>query len=452
MPAANAAGQRQVPGGQLESQLPANARWALTVIDLKSGRETTMGNADGELLTPGSLTKLFIAGAVLERTVTGSPPDLTTMLTHDGELRDGTLRGNLYLQGRGNALLTPADLRVAATRLAEQDLKRISGDVVVDPTLFDARGLERSRPGPGYAPPGALGLDLHTVAITVTPTSVGKSPLVTVEPANDAVRLAVEARTTAPTTGTITVSQLDDTAFRVNGNIAAGTAPTKQRFALRHPERFAGEVLATVLRQQQIVIQGTVRSGTLPPTAKTLTTISAPSLPQLLREMNLNSLNVVADNLLLTLGAERFGSPGTVAKGSQAVREFLAKLDLPVNEVTVVDGSGLSRENRVSTSFMARYLTKISGQSWFEQFHASLSRAGLEGTARTIGYRNERFRVKTGILEDVFALAGYGVNSAGHNLAFAVIVNMPGAAQMDVQQYSAEVMRFLTDTVIEGIQ
>jgi D-alanyl-D-alanine carboxypeptidase/D-alanyl-D-alanine-endopeptidase (penicillin-binding protein 4) len=427
--------------------LPRDARWALAAVELKTGKELVRaGNALAEPLTPGSLVKLFTAGAVLDHREGNGTLNLTTTMSHDGEIREGTLHGDLYLMGRGNAPLSVAELKAAVKKIEELGIHKINGNIIADDTFFDAKGLERSRRGPGYAPAGALGLDLHTMAVTVAPTEPGKPPQVTVEPRYDAVRLAVEARTTASTTNSIKVVQLDDdTSYRVIGNIAADSGPLKWRFSLHEPALYAGGALKASLKQSGVKVEGNAKRGKTPEGAKILTEIEGPELQQLVHDMNVNSLNLVADNLLLLLGAEKFGAPGTREKGLKAVNDFLSTLDLPVGETTIADGSGLREENRVTARYMAEYLGKVARKRWFGSFYDSLPRAGLDGTLREIGYKNERFRVKSGRLENVFALAGYGVDGKGREIVFAYIINVPGAAVMNLERSGAEVMRYLAE-------
>lgn len=435
---------------RLTELLPCNARWAQVSIDLQTGREVAItGSAVKEPLLPASLVKLFITGAVLDYKERYGNPEMRTRVLHDGTIRNGTLDGNLYLVGRGNALLSADDLRKAARNLARQGIQKITGNIIADDTFFETKGLERSRTGPGHTPAGALGLDLHTVAVIVTPTEPGKPPQVTVEPPADAVRLAVEARTVAKAANNIKVVQLDDTSYGVIGNIAADSGPLKWRFSIHDSALYAAGVLNTSLNQIGVKVKGNAQKGKIPEGAKLLAEIEGPELQKLLHDMNVNSLNVVADNLLLLLGAQKYGVPRTREKGLKAVNDFLSTLGLPVGEATIADGSGLREENRVTASFVARYLYGISKKKWFEEFRNTLPRAGLDGTLREIGYRNENFRVKSGRLENTFALAGYGVDGKGRENAFAYIVNVPGAAVMNLERSGAEVMRYLGTEVLQ---
>jgi len=167
----------------------------------------------------------------------------------------------------------------------------------------------------------------------------------------------------------------------------------------------------------------------------------------ILRDMNVHSRNGTAQNLAVSLGERRFGAPGTRAKGNRAVSTFLNSLDLPPEEAIIADGSGLSRGNRISAGFIAHYLYKVSKKPWFDSFRETLPRPGLEGTVKRIGYTDQRFRVKTGRLDDVFALAGYGVNAAGREFSFAFIVNSKNGRVFDKWHSRGELLRLLAEGV-----
>ena len=166
---------------------------------------------------------------------------------------------------------------------------------------------------------------------------------------------------------------------------------------------------------------------------------------EILHDMNVHSRNVTAQNLADCLGERRFGSPGTRAKGNRAVCSFLNSLDLPSEEAIIADGCGLARKNRITVRFIANYLYQVSKKPWFDSFRETLPRPGLEGTVKRIGYTDQRFRVKTGRLNDVFALAGYGVNAAGREFSFAFIVNSKKGMVSDRRHSRGELLRLLAE-------
>ena len=150
-----------------------------------------IGNSQGENLLPGSLIKLFVAGAVLDHAGKSGDIDMSTIITHNGFIKEGTLLGDLYIIGRGNALLTSENLEAAAGDIFRKGIGKIEGDIVADDTIFDIRGIERERRSPAYAPPSALGLALHTVSVIVESSREGEAPKVKIEPPNSDVRFSI---------------------------------------------------------------------------------------------------------------------------------------------------------------------------------------------------------------------------------------------------------------------
>ena len=465
--------------GRLASLLPTNARWAVSVVDMETGKEIMRaGNpphpsplpggerGHNEALAPGSLIKLFTTGAIYDYMAKDGEDDgqidMTTRIGYSALKFGYMLTGDIHIKGSGNALITGADLTGAARAFKRHGVTKFTGNIVVDDTLFDGSGITRTRKGPAYARPSAFGMDLHTVAVFVTPTRAGKAPEVRIEPFNEAVRFAVSARTVKGTKNTLKVTAIDDTAYKIEGNIPEAAGEIKVRLPLSDPAIFAAWAFKGALEKEGIEVTGTVKRGPYPETPDGELTIDAPTMDDMIRDMNYNSINVIADNLFLTLGAKRYGAPGTKEKGGRAVRELLEKMNLEkekmdlekekmdLDGVVVLDGSGLSGDNRVTASIMADYLYEASKRPWFERFRSSLPRTG-EGTMRDIKFDDKRFRVKTGVLEDVFALAGYGKDRNGRDVSFAYILNVSGAALVGTANTGAEVMRSISTEVLPEV-
>lgn len=425
---------------QIGNRLPVGTKWALHVFDF-NGATVFAAGAKDERLVPGSVLKLLITGAGVQNDQLEWP---SAVLLSEKSPGDAGLIGNIYLRGSGNALFSMNDLERAIDDLYRRGLRRIEGAVIADETFFHVNDWILARSGAAYAFPGALGLDLHTVRVTVRPAQSGEAPQVFVDPPNDSVRFAIAARTIAGVNNSLQITQLDDRSYKIVGTLPVDAGETSRRFVLSDPALYAAEGLKTLLEKAGIIVGRTVRKGKTPEGAVVLKTIPGPQLEEVLRNMNHHSLNLVADNLLLALGAQRFGPPGTREKGAKAVEEFLSSLDLPMDELRIYDGSGLSDQNRVSANFMARYLYQVSQKPWFPRFKSTLPRPGFDGTVKTIGFSDERFRVKSGQLEDVYALSGYGVDGSGKNVAFCFIVNGQGVGMLPtLDQVGADVLNFI---------
>jgi len=398
----------------LISSLPTNAKWSFSALSLGSGSQTiNAGNAKALPLVPGSLMKLFIVAAVLDMD-SKEKIQMNTIVACDGLIFEGKLRGSLYLKGSGNAFLSERDMESAAEEIFSRGIKEITGNIIADDSLFDIKGWNSYYQGPAYVSPGSLGLDLHTINV------FGRPPNIKVEPPNDDVKVSfVPDRKPG-------IRQIDDLTYEIRGEISE-SGIFKKRFALQDPATYAALTFKTLLREKGINLKGTVRRGETPPHATEIFRIKAKDLREIIKDTNNNSLNVVAENLLLLIGAKRFGSPGTVQKGIKAVYEFISEIDLLPSEVSLADGSGLSPDNRITSEQLVIFLKKVSETRWFNAFWESLPRVGIDGTLKKAGYVNEHIRAKSGQLNGVYCLAGYIEREDKSLIAFSYMVNVPGA-------------------------
>ena len=141
------------------------------------------------------------------------------------------------------------------------------------------------------------------------------------------------------------------------------------------------------------------------------------------------SSNPMTRTLILTLGAERYGTPATVQNGEQVVYDFLVGRGLIFPELVIDNGSGLSRISRIAAGSMAQLLQDAWRSPYSAEFQAGLPLGGRDGTLRNRFKEIDegRVRMKTGTLNGVSALAGYVRSSTGRTLVVVSIVNTPGA-------------------------
>ena len=181
------------------------------------------------------------------------------------------------------------------------------------------------------------------------------------------------------------------------------------------------------MKHEGVELKGRLRKGRVPASAEVLAHHYSEPLGILVRYMNKLSSNFIAEQLLKTLGAEVFGTPGTTEKGLRVLRDYLAREELPWESSLLFNGSGLSDHTRVS----AHQLTTLLCHVWHDfrvraDFVASLPIAGVDGTMR----RRMRatpaagsLRAKTGSVKGVFGFSGYLRTEAGETVAFAFLVN-----------------------------
>ncbi|HEX7442086.1 MAG TPA: D-alanyl-D-alanine carboxypeptidase, partial [Caldimonas sp.] len=153
---------------------------------------------------------------------------------------------------------------------------------------------------------------------------------------------------------------------------------------------------------------------------------SAP-LAEIVRDINKFSNNVMAQQLFLTLGLSERGL-GTPETARLVVRQWLAeRFGAAAVGVVVDNGSGLSRDTRVSARLLAQLLQSAWASPVMPELMSSLPVAGIDGTLRRSRATPGRAHLKTGSLRDVVGVAGYVLANSGRRYVVVAIVNHPNA-------------------------
>lgn len=361
-------------------------RVSAIVLDADSG-QVLLDRGSGHYVTPASTAKLATSVALLS--VTDPDQRLTTTVVA------GAKPGEVVLVGGGDATLSAApakqptayDGAARITTLAAAARKagvRTVTRVVVDSSLF---------PGPAMAP-------------SWDPRDV--------------------------TGGYITpISAAMVDAGRQDGLRARSTGPDLQ----------AGKALAVALgAPKAAVVRGKAPAG-----AATLATVDSQPIPRLVEQMLLASDNVLAEALFRQIAVAE-GQPPSFTGAAAATRTVLGRLGLPVTGDRLLDGSGLSLQDRVTPALLAGLLRVAAGPA-DPRLHALVPGLPVSGYLGTLDDRYRtgpaalaagEVRAKTGTLDGVSSLAGLVRGGGGRLLAFAVVADrvpaggtLPAEAALD---------------------
>ena len=320
--------------------------------------------------------KLFTTATALARF--GVEGRLKTTLWRSGTVDTaGVVHGNLYLVGGGDPALsspsfasrflgsTSSDLFELSDDLEAAGITKVTGKLYADDTIFDRlRGVADS----GFA--------------------------------------------TSPYIGPLSGLSFNSGYADSGGHGFAGD-----------PAIVAADALADSLRSSGIGISANVALGARPDTGTTqVGEVDSPKMPVLTNETDVYSNNFFAEMLLKDLGAY-YGSAGTTKAGAVVVKRYARSLG---SGVRAVDGSGLTRGNRVTPAQVARLLSGMRKTAAADDFANSLPIAGKEGTVaqRMRGTAAAgRCRTKTGTLTGVSAHSGYCFNASGKVMAFSILNN-----------------------------
>jgi D-alanyl-D-alanine carboxypeptidase/D-alanyl-D-alanine-endopeptidase (penicillin-binding protein 4) len=405
---------------------------------------------------PASTMKVVTTYTALE--VLGPAYTWRTRAYATGPMRDQVLEGNLVLEGGGDPFMTADRWWGFVAGLRQEGVERVTGDVVLDNSYFAPQGDDRAafddKPYRSYnVLPDALMVNFQTAAFNLVPDLAAGAVRASVNPmpANLVIENSVRLVRSGCRRGAagISIAMPDGPAgnrIAFSGDYASGCGPMSFTRAIMKAPDFAYGTFRTLWQQSGGKLEGGWRVGVVPPDAKLLYTHDSLSLAEVIRLVNKFSSNSMARALLLTLGAEKVGRPGTAAGGRQAIIEFLASRGIALPELVLENGSGLSRQERISAQGLAEVLTEAWRSQYMPEFAASLPLSATDGTLRKRFRSPEmqgRLRMKTGSLDGVSALAGYVNAASGKTYVAVIMLNHPGAENGPGEQVQAALIDWI---------
>ena len=424
-------------------------QWGLLIVDAASGEILYQKNAD-KYFVPASNMKLLTTAPALD--TLGSGYRFRTTLETNGVLSsDGRLSGDLILVGRGDPNISnrkfPFDtkeefdgppekvLAEMADAVVLRGLKEIAGDLVGDDSYFP-----RERYPDGWeiddmvweygAAVSAIVVGDNTVTVRLTP---GEKPGERAEVSVDPPAREFTVKSAVTTTDAKEKPDLHLTrepgadSVRISGVLPAKSSPHKLVLAIQEPAEHAAELLAHLLAERGVKLDGKIRPQHDPDTAPREVLAEHLSVPlaDSVKLVNKISQNLHTEVLLRAAARQsgRWSDPEDLTKFPQA---FYAKAGIPDGDVVQTDGSGLSRHDLVTPRAFVALLEYAQKQAWFPSFYASLPVAGVDGTLnermKNAGISG-RIHAKTGSVAHVRTLSGYAETPGGRRLAFSFLSN-----------------------------
>lgn len=387
------------------------------------------------LLMPASNQKVLTSTAALA--LLGRDYHYVTKLVRTGTIdADGVLHGDLYLVGSGDPILRVADLETLASATQAAGIKSVTGRVYGDDSRFD-----RIRYGIGwsweylaadYAPQlSGLNMDENVMSVRVSPGPTVDSP-VTVQVSPMAAYVTVVNRgVTGPAKSAPTISidrELGLNRITVDGSLAvdaSGNLPSAD-VTMENPARYAAILFVDRLRATGVTVQKAASVGTAPTSgAVEVARHTGEPLIQVIHELNQRSDNLIAECLLKTLGAEK-GKAGSSEEGWRVAFEWYRSVGLDTSLIDPLDGSGLTRRDRITPRFMVSLLRVMWGRPGGKEWMDTLPLAGRSGTLarRMKGTPAEGNCLgKTGSVANVSCLSGYVTTKDGEPLVFSILMN-----------------------------
>lgn len=341
----------------------------------RNGRILAQLNND-KLFVPASTIKIATALMALE--LLGPDHRIST----EFYLRDDSV---LCIKGYGDPYLISERLQDIGADLRQRGLTEVKS-IVLDDSFFALEGptdgAEKSA-NPYDAENMALAVNFNSVVLSKQASGIIGSP----EPQTPVLPLTRDVG-----------ALLDPGLHRVN------VSSYTHRDATITSYRYVAELFAEQLRRQGIAVSNDYRRGQVRSSDKLVYIYrSELTVAEMIRGCLKYSNNFIANQLFLYCGAFRFGPPATWEKGRRVMAETLNETGLKRRDAVVVEGSGLSRKNRITPAAMITLLEHFRP-------HAPL----LSMTRQT--------PLKSGTMTGVYGYAGY-LGSTANLDPFVVLLN-----------------------------
>jgi D-alanyl-D-alanine carboxypeptidase/D-alanyl-D-alanine-endopeptidase (penicillin-binding protein 4) len=415
------------------ARIPADAA-AVVVSPLDGGTLQWSANA-ARPMNPASTMKIVTTYSALH--LLGPAFTFRTEVLADGLRAGDVLHGTLFVRGGGDPHLVVEDLWLLLHRIRDFGIRDISGDLVLDKSIFDPLPHDPAQfdgeEGRAYnVGPDALLVNFKSIALTFLPDPAARVARVTVVPEVAGMKYprmvpAVEGGCGDWRTR-LRADINDPMDIRIAGSypLACGERAIYLG-ALEHTNYFAA-VFRALWERQGGRWSGKVREGLVPPGAWLVATLNSQPLAVLIRDINKFSNNVMTQQLFLTMGAAG-GQPGNPARGAAAVRGLLGARGIAAPGLVLENGCGLSRIERITAATLGSVLADAWNSPWMSELMASLPISGVDGTMRARPVTPGAAHMKTGMLEDARSVAGYVRAASGRRYVVVAIINHPNAGR-----------------------
>lgn len=351
---------------------------------------------------------------------------------------------DLYFKLSGDPLLSSKNLdKMVKTA---RDKKITPKNVYVDDSAFD-----KVEWGEGWQWDDALNplmpkfsvynLNKNLLKIDALPTTNGMPATVSIKP-NYPITYMNYATTNLTQTSWLKAEKNPEIANTINilGNVSKSATiyiplnNPKLNFMLR---------LADIFKDSKIEYFGKFTNAKLPKTNIYLVDEVQHGILPMLGLIIKNSDNLVAESLFKAAGAEWAEAQGSFENSKKMLDAYFEKLGIDAQDIRIVDGSGVSKNNLMTADFMANFLVYLSEQDGFENIEMLLPTPS-EGTLKNrMLYFKDNLRAKTGTLADTSAIAGYITSKRGKTYAFDIMINDAKTSSADKKNIEEQILRSL---------
>ena len=427
-----------------------DANMGVLICDYHTG-DTIDAYRANSVIPPASTMKLLTTATALE--LWGGDYCIETPITYDGYVSEGTLHGNLYIEGRGDPTFgsryvgSHSFLYKWARELRQAGIKKITGDVVGDASYFDGDALNPAwlwEDAGNYYAPGIFALSYldNTMNIVLKSGAVGSiATVLHTTPEVPEIEFENHIRCTHISYDGAFVHGVPYS----NRRYLVGSVPSnRQTFGVKgdlpNPPLILARGFVKVLQSSGIQVDGEATYLSETPRNKTPRTVlfshKSEPMAELIRHTNHESDNLYAEMLFRIFGS-KYTLPCTIHNASDFVRDYWRNRGVSFRSAKILDGCGLAPQEVISPSMYVQLLRYMYGSKNKDVFLASLPCSGESGTLSSFlrdTPLHGKVCAKSGTIGGTKNYAGYIFLPDGRVWVFAVMVNSANCKTRKIQR------------------
>lgn len=403
---------------------------SVSVKDIKTGKTLYELNSDKPVPPASTLKVVTLASALNEL---GKDYEFSTELYKNSN-------NELILKLGADPFLNAKDLKTLLRAAREQNIIEPEAfyidDTIIDKTEWGEGWQWDDDLNPLMPKFSAYNIDNNLLKITVEPTFKGA-------PAE--IKLDVFYPTTF--VNLVTTGGANNVKISRNNNIAPdvlnieGTVSKREQIEIpiNHLKRYFVLRLEDAIKSEKIEYYGNFTNKKL--SAQNISSISKITNPieKAVNAIMLDSNNMAAETVFKIAGGHYAKTSGSAEAAIKMLMDYCGKLGVNTQNIRIVDGSGVSKNNLVTTDFMTSFLiSQYQNDAEYKEIFAS---AG-EGTLKNrMLYFGDNLKAKTGTLSNVSAITGYLKTAKGNLVAFDIIINDPNSKTPDKKMLEEYILR-----------
>lgn len=420
-----------------KSDISSSALISVSFKEISTGKKAFELNQNTPM-TPASVQK--IATLLPSIDTLGKDYEFKTQLYKNKD-------NNLYIKLGADPYFTSADLKDIIKALSGQKIITTKA-IYIDDSILDSNEWGEGWQWDDDLNPlipkfGSYNMDGNLLAINICPTSPGA-------PADISTNVFYP---TAFINNVVTGDKTDVKLVRknyispdvINADGTISYDLTLQ-IPVNYPRRYFILRIEETLRKQKFPYYGDYNRIKLPKNTTLITEVKHP-LSSAIEDILKKSNNMVAETVFKIAGGKYANESGSATASAEMLNNYYKKLGVKTDNIKIVDGSGVSRNNLMTADFMTEILLKTAQNKETSDFKCLLAQAG-EGTLKDrMLYFKDNLRAKTGTLTNISSIAGYLTAKSGKTYAFCIMINDSKSKSADKKTFEEYVLREAYDSL-----